>query len=151
MIVDSGASVNILNSTAAAKLKQRGAEFEEYKRTLYPYGSPPITAKKMVKAEIQVAGKQPVTAEFLVIPGSQPPLLGRQTSEELGILQIDVNFIQKDILSKYPGITEGIGNLKNVEVTIHVDKSVPPVARKHSRVPFHLRSQVEKEFPLTKN
>ena len=146
MIVDSGASVNILNSTAAAKLRDRGIEFEECKRTLHPYGSPPITAKKLIRAEVQLAGKPTVMAEFLVIPGSQPPLLGRQTSKDLGILWIDVNFVETDILSRYPGINDGIGNLKNCEVEIHVDKSVPPVARKHSRVPFHLRKQVEKEL-----
>ena len=144
VIVDSGASVNILNSKSAAKLVHRGVEFEECRRTLHPYGSAPITAKRRVWSEVQLAGKDPVKAEFLVIPGSQPPLLGKQTSEELGILQISVNQIgNNQILAQYPDLDKGIGMLKNCEVEIHIDKDVPPVARKHSRVPFHLRKQVE--------
>ena len=146
MIVDSGASVNILNSKAAAKLKDQGLEFTKCKKIIHPYGSPPITAKKAARATVGIAGKQSTTAEFIVIPGTQPSLLGRKTSEALGVLHIDVNFVEKSVLDAYPGITDGIGNLKNFEVKIHIDQSVNPVARKHSRVPFHLRTKVEEEL-----
>jgi hypothetical protein len=49
-------------------------------------------------------------------------------------------------LTRYPGIARGVGKLKHQTVKIHVDRSVPPVARKHSRVPFHLRDKVEQEL-----
>ena len=81
-----------------------------------------------------------------MIPGSQPCLLGRQTSEELGVLQISVNHVNHTILDQFPGIAEGIGELKDFEVKIHVDPTVTPVARKHSRVPFHLRRKVKEEL-----
>ena len=72
-------------------------------------------------------------AEFLVIPGDQPPLLGKRTAEELGVLNIGLNFVTKSELDSYPGIADGIGNLKDFEVKIHVDPSTAPVARKHFR------------------
>lgn len=44
----------------------------------------------------------------------------------------------------YPGIFYGIGKLKNFYVTLHTDKSVTPVVRKHSHIPFHLRKKPAK-------
>ena len=145
MIVDSGASINVLNSSTAAKLQKAGITFKSCKRTLHPYGSPPITASQYTEANVK-AGKESVQAEFLVIPGDQPPLLGKKTSEALKILHIGLNFVQSDVFDRYPGIADGIGLLKDFEVEIHVDPEVAPIARKHSRIPFHLRSKVEDEL-----
>ncbi|KAL8562825.1 hypothetical protein ACOMHN_004517 [Nucella lapillus] len=44
VIVDSGASINILNTKAATRLKKKGAKFEKCSRTIHLYGSPPIMA-----------------------------------------------------------------------------------------------------------
>ena len=146
MIVDSGASVNILNTNAAIRLKKAGVQFEKCKKTIQPYGSPSITAVQMIRAKIRLEDGENMSAEFLVIQGEQPSLLGRKTSEALGVLRIGVNFVESTVLDSYPGITDGIGQLKDFEVKIHVDPSVTPVARKHSRIPFHLRSKVKEEL-----
>ena len=47
---------------------------------------------------------------------------------------------------KCPGLCEGIGCLKDTEVMLHIEKSVPPVASKHSRSPFHMRDKVAREI-----
>ncbi len=57
------------------------------------------------------------------------------------ILQ-DIN----DPTSKYPNLFKGIGKLKDIQVKIHIDESVQPVAQKPRRVPFHLRDKVEQEI-----
>ena len=36
----------------------------------------------------------------------------------------------------------GIGKLKNVEVKLHIDENIPPVAQPARRIPFHLRKKV---------
>ena len=85
----------------------------------------------------------------MVIAGDSPPLLGKATAELLGVLHVGVNAVQcsqADIIAQYPGIEKGIGTLKNVVVTLDIDKSVTPVARTHSRVPFHLRDKVAAEI-----
>ncbi|KAL8584615.1 hypothetical protein ACOMHN_002344 [Nucella lapillus] len=152
MIIDSGASCNVINTATATKLKRQGLEFEKCHRVIHPYRSKPIIAKQSLTAEIKVAGRKPTTAEFLVIQGNQPPILGKQTATTLGVLHIGpdipvkVNHIQQSDLDRYPGITEGIGKLKNMNVIIHIDGNVTPVARKHSRVTLHLRGKVEKEL-----
>lgn len=79
---------------------------------------------------------------------------GEKTAEALKVLYI-VNTVTGPTppppssppntpLDTYPDIDKGIGKLKHHRVTVHIDKGVPPVARKHSRVPFHLRDKVEK-------
>ena len=153
MIIDSGASINIINTETANKLKQRGLEFTKCQKIIQPYGSPALTAKNKVQAPIQIAGHDNViNAEFYVIHGDSPPLLSKTTAEALGVLHIGLNYVNTaNELSAYPGITDGIGKLKDFDVQLHIDKSVSPVARKHSRVPFLLRPQVEKELERLEN
>ena len=86
MLIDSGASCNIINSATARKLQQQGVEFDKCHRTIHPYGSNPIIAKQCVTANIQIAGCNPISAEFLVIHGSQPCILGKATAKELKVL-----------------------------------------------------------------
>jgi len=50
------------------------------------------------------------------------------------------------LFAKYPGISDGIACLKSTQETLHIDKTVPPVARKHDRTPFHMRTKVAAEI-----
>ena len=54
VIIDSGASVKILNTNAAEILLKKGIKFEVCRKTIYPYGSPLITVKHKLKAKIQL-------------------------------------------------------------------------------------------------
>ena len=82
-----------------------------------------------------------------------PPLQVRSTAEKLGALKLGINYTvhcekstDDKIVARYPGIATGIGRLKNGTVRLHIDRSITHVARKHSRVPFHLRHKVAKEI-----
>lgn len=150
MMIDSGASCNVLNGNDVKKLKEIGVHITRCNRWLHPYMSPPIHVKESIIADIQYKDSNPVRAEFLVTAGDQPSLLGKTTALQLGVLhvinQVSLPHSPKHILEQYSGLSRGIGKLKNHKVKIHIDKSVPPVARKHSRVPFHLRDKVEEEL-----
>ena len=50
------------------------------------------------------------------------------------------------LVQNYPNLLEGIGKLKNAEVTLHIDESVPPVAQATRRNPFHMRKAVAKKL-----
>ena len=50
------------------------------------------------------------------------------------------------LVQNYPKLFEGIGKLKNAEVTLHIDDSVPPVAQATHQIPFHMRKEVAKEL-----
>ena len=81
-------------------------------------------------------------------------LLGKSTAEKLGVLKLLVNSLSSDsIENKYPQIiSNSLGKLKNHNIKLHIDHSIPPVARKHYIILFHLRSKVKDEIKrLLKN
>ena len=158
IVIDSVATCNVINTDVERKLRARGVEPYKFRRKIHPYNSPPIKVTRAITADIAVGGGTAISREFLVIRGNPPPLLCKQTAEALNILSIhippnpSVRHITStpdptnDILKSFPGIDQGIGRLKNLEVKLHIDKTVPPVACKHSRVPFHSRDKVAKEL-----
>ena len=50
------------------------------------------------------------------------------------------------VVRRFPKLRKGIGCLKGVQVKLHIDNSFHPVDQKHSRVSFHRREPVAKEF-----
>ena len=63
-----------------------------------------------------------------------------ETAVSLGVVDIRVNTIETgDQMAQ-------VGKLKNFEVKLHIDQSVPPVAQPAQRIPFHLRKKVEAEL-----
>lgn len=162
LLIDSGATCNVLNTKDANKLISKGIKLRSCDKTVHPYRSKPIKVSHYIKVNVEFNGAKTRT-KFLVIPGRHVSLLGRKDAQILNILFI-ANSVQLNTppthsvsqptlapkqtspLDKYPGIDKGIGKLTGQTVKVHVDKSVPPVARKHSRVPFHLRDKVEKEI-----
>ena len=83
----------------------------------------------------------------MVMNNNMPALLGKSTPEKLGVLKLLVNSLSSDsIENKYPHIISNcLGKLKNHNIKLHDDHSIPPVTRKHCRIPFHLRSKVKDE------
>ena len=49
----------------------------------------------------------------------------------------------RELQEKYPKVFQGIGQSMGHKQDIHIDESVPPVAQTYSRVPFHLRKQLD--------
>ena len=84
-----------------------------------------------------------VNAEFLVVE-SQTSLLGYATTTELGILQItNAVSVERIIFQRYPRLFTGLEKMKNVEIKLHIDKSVNPVHQTHRKVPFHQHKSPE--------
>ena len=157
--IDSVATCNVINTVVERKLHARGVEPYKFRRKIHPYNSPQIKVTRAITADIAVGGGTAISREFLVIRGNPPPLLCKETAEALNILSIriphnpSVRHITtstpdptNDILKSFPGIDQGIGRMKNLEVKLHIDTTVPPVACKHSRVPCHNRDKVAKEL-----
>ena len=149
MIIDSGASCNIINTQNINVLKDSGIVFTNSNRTIHPYCSPPIKAS--VQATVTIGhGNESTTADIICLEGNSPPLLGRKTAEILKVLALENVYLAErgisDLEKHYPGVTKGIGKLKGTSVQLYVDPSITPVARKHTRVPFQLRKKVETEL-----
>ena len=88
-------------------------------------------------------------------------LLSKNTAEKLKILQINdenINAINLKILGadiiieEYKDIFGGIGKLKDSELTLHIDKSIPPVMQPSIKFPYNLRQKLlEKVIKLEEN
>jgi hypothetical protein len=156
-MIDTGASVNIIDEGTFSKLKIR-PELEKATSRLFAYGADhPI--KIIGKFQTAAESKDKIThATFHVAAGSHGSLLSYQTASALNLIRIDVNCVNKviandvrpikvnDLVQSHPRLFEGIGKLKNFQVRLHIDETVKPVAQPHRRVPFHIRAKVEREI-----
>ncbi|CAB3986536.1 Uncharacterized protein K02A2.6 [Paramuricea clavata] len=71
---------------------------------------------------------------------SQSDSGNREIRDRNSLKNIDIN--TQKILDKFPELSDGIGCLQNYEQSLHVDRTVTPIAQRPRRVPFHLRKQV---------
>ena len=98
-------------------------------------------------AQTKVPGKE-VQGEFLVIDGEEDALLGRETTVQLGVLQLGIPVYsvttKEVIMSDYKAFFEGVRKLSNFQVKLQVDPKVPPVAQPVKHTPFSLRDKVKK-------
>ena len=46
---------------------------------------------------------------------------------------------------------EGVGKLKDYQVTLHIDENIPTVAWPPRNVPFHLQARLDKEITAIEN
>lgn len=91
MLIDSGASCNIVGSNVFQTLRNNGhTQLKTTFKQLYAYGSDtPLAVEGFFTAGIRpVTGNKSVKADVLVVNGAQTSLLGRKTAIALGILHI---------------------------------------------------------------
>lgn len=175
VMIDTGASVNIIDETTFRRLKCRPS-LTKCTISIFPYGSrTPLPALGKFTAMVE-SKSQLTTATFHVLKGNNGSLLGYGTASQLGLIKIanalhmspqqhdqlqgshstdsqrasaciktDGNTID-DILSEYNDLFQGMGKLKDVQVKLHIKKDVTPVTQPHRRVPFHVRKRIEAEL-----
>ncbi|GAA6091502.1 uncharacterized protein LOC125138846 [Tachysurus ichikawai] len=131
-------------------------KLEPTNKKILPYGKQqPLPLLGKLTTNILAHGKT-TEATFYVVEGDHGSLLSHKTATELGLLHVVLStdiiqptqYVADQLLSKYPNITNGIGKLKNVQVKLHIDDTVKPVAQPHRRIPFNVRKKVEKELQL---
>lgn len=115
---------------------------------MYPYGSEePLQLLGSFSTDVSVKGNdQPLKEEFYVISGKGPALLGKDTAVNLGVLKLGVHRVSDELLSEFKDCFTGLGELKDYELDLHIDKEIQPVAQKMHRVPFSLRDKVGKKL-----
>jgi transposase InsO family protein len=152
MTVDSGASVNIMDSETFQKLKRPSTILFKQSTKIYPYGSTkPLPTIGVLPVKMQFHNKIIETSTHIV-EGTSGNLLGYKTALDLGIIHIAqsvTNSVAADthpIVSKFPDIFEGMGKAKDVQVKLHIDESIVPKQQQHRRIPFHIRKDVEREL-----
>ena len=150
MVIDSGASTNVVDKGLWSELKRQKIACESKKcdKRLYAYGSKePLKVLGTFSASTKVAENE-VQAEFVVIDSEGEALLGRETALQLGVLKLGVPVYtlqsKEAIMSDYKEVFDGVGKLKDYQVKLHVNPNIPPVAQPVRCTPFSLRDKVKK-------
>ena len=135
VIIDSGASVNVIDKKDFDRLVQQNKEIM-LRRTntkIFAYGAEqPLPLVGAFDATVESVTCSTV-AIFYVVSGNYGSLLGHETAVELELLQVDPAEIrtikeQSDTAEKlkeeYHDIFQGIGKLKDFQFEIHIDENV---------------------------
>lgn len=153
VVVDSGAGSNVISEEKWQQMKKRGVSASACftQKKLYAYGaSKPLEITHSFKAMVN-SGEHQALAEFVVVKGRGPILLGRETSIQLNLLQLaHVCEVKQskltELQTRFKECFTGLGKLKGFKLQLHVDPSVRPVAQGPRRIPFGLRDKVDKEL-----
>ncbi len=131
MLVDSGASSNVIDEKTWEKLKSERIKCHTYipdtEKKLFSYSSDqPLPLKGAFKCDVRI-GSRMVHAEFIVIKGTGEPLLGRETAMKLGVLKIGtdiatVTHLKQSLQSQYPEVFQGVGMLKTKHICLYIDQ-----------------------------
>ncbi|KAK3097548.1 hypothetical protein FSP39_010680 [Pinctada imbricata] len=156
MLIDSGASCNIIDKQMWTNLKDKKIKCKSEKtvRKIYAYGNPkPLPILGVFYADVITRKRQKENVDFIVIDGKGEALLGRKTATELGLLKIytddSVNTVYlttTDLEGAYPEVFDGVGTLIDHQIKIHIDPGVKPVVQGLRRIPFSLRNKVEEKL-----
>ena len=86
-------------------------------------------------------------AEFFVLNGNGPSLLGKDTAMKLEILKLGVHTLTSESIGReFEDCFDGIGKLKDFKLKLHIDKRVKPVAQAMYRIPYSLRDKVSQQL-----
>ncbi|XP_028416022.1 uncharacterized protein K02A2.6-like [Dendronephthya gigantea] len=155
MMIDSGASVNILDKAAYEQIVTQNDHIQLQKTStrIYAYGAAePLALLGKFQATIETLSSK-TNGSFYVVDGFHGSILSHDTSVALGLISVphSINTVsaQKSLpqlLEEYQDIFHGIGKLKDFQFQIYIDPDVKPVAQLPRRIPFHIRKQVEQEI-----
>ena len=153
VMIDSGASVNILDAVTYNQItRTKRIKLIQTNNKIYTYGSSsPLPLKGIITTDISTDSKH-LSAQFHVVDGNSGNLLSYTTACQLSLLQVTINSTTHHLPStdQYPPEFEclfsGIGKLTGKTVKLHIDPDVSPKQQPHRRIPFHVRSDVEKEL-----
>ncbi|XP_069129130.1 uncharacterized protein [Argopecten irradians] len=145
IIVDTGATVNILDEKTFQSMKSK-PKLQKSNTNLYPYGSgEPIDIVGTFETEIKSkAQKTSTQTTIYVARGNFGSLLSYHTAIALSIIPT-IRVVSKSetdsIIEEYQDRFEGIGKIKDVQVKIHVNEEIQPKTQPHRRIPFHMRKK----------
>ena len=84
-----------------------------------------------------------------VLKGNNGSFLSYNMAKALRIVNLHIYHVtspHNKLFEKYPSLFKGIGQLKDVEVKLHIDDTVMPVAQQPWKIPFHVCQKVEAEL-----
>ena len=103
-------------------------------------------------ATIKNSGFEVYTLFYVIDKLKTGSLLSKNTAENINAINFKNLENVDNINEEYKDIFEGIGKLKDFELTLHIDKPVSPVVRPSRKIPYNLRQKLlEKLIELEEN
>ena len=156
-LIDSGASTNVIDNDLYEQVKSTENRLSKSFSKIYPYGSnTPLEMLGQTKLRLQIADSEHMV-DFQVLKSKGKPIIGRKTATDLGLLHIGkVHSLAQEntdtIIKSFQDRFQGTGKLKEFQLDLHIDKTIPPVAQPLRQIPFKMRSLVEDKIKeLEKN
>ena len=157
ILIDSGASVNLLNHDIYQRIQQNDNRIKLFKTNakIIAYGtSTPLNLAGEFTATVTSASGTSITSKFYVTQSISKCNLGYESSSSLGLITLNLNNINPDqrdpdvqqIIDKHAKLFQGTGNLKDREVKLEIDPTVTPVAQPSRKIPHSMKSKVNKKL-----
>ena len=152
VIIDTGASVNVLESSTYFALPNRPSLRPTHTR-VFPYGErSPLPVLGMAKFELAYNSER-LQVTFHVFEGKGGNLLGYTAAEKLRILSLAAHVTttkagdgENFFVNAYHDLFTGNGKFTDTCVKLHIDETVTPKRQPHRRIPYHIRKDVEIEL-----
>lgn len=160
-LMDSGTTVNTVDNPTYTRLCDGVKDLSVMglsppEINLYPYGSrQPLPVRGKFEATVK-SGRtgQVCAAPLYVMETATGNLLSYDTASKLKIIQL-VNYVGdcdnnnidacvNSIIADYEPVFHGLGKLKDYQLKLNIDDSVPNICQKHRYVPFASRPKLEK-------
>ena len=157
IFVDTGASINVIDQETFLCMKD--AHLLETHAKAFPYNSSkPVTFKGKFQAVVETKKRYAVATFFVVNSSNSGNLLSAQTAQELGLISLNLcklavanksNLLQtsdkalSSSLDKHSNVFNGLGKLKNQQITLNIDETVQPTEEVQRHIPYHIREKVK--------
>ena len=135
--------------------KQLRLPLNRTRMKICPYGGKPTRCKGYYIGPVMY-GDAVTNLRIYVLDKKVETLLSGQASEALGIIKFNKKLPElrrlqnpsdnSDPQVNYPKVFDGVGKLKDYQVKLHIDTSIPPVAEPPRPIAFHLQSKHRSEI-----
>ena len=149
IMIDTGASINVLDNTAFQQLE--GIELRPTKVKAFAFSSKqPVCFKGKFEALVETKQKYCVSTFYVVSSKDSGCLLSMATAQELGLISLNLSAIKpvdvtdeklSTLLDKYRDVFKGLGKLRDTEVQLNVKYS----SSASSRYVFNCRVVLKKK------
>lgn len=142
-VIDSGCPVNIVNNNTYARLITSGLIEKDYQKGCdipfygYEVHRPAIEIKGSVAVQISF-GERVISSRLYIAPYGRENLLGKQTAEALGLLQVGPRILEISTGKVFP-------KLKNCLINVTINRNITPTVVKYRRMPLQVEERVHAE------
>lgn len=150
MLIDSGSNQNLIDDDTWRSMLSQGVNFWKPKHVpntiLRGYGreAKPLVVSHVLETTFSIgneADQRQETTIFYVIDGGSQPLLGKDTAKRLGVLKVGLS-----VNNIVPAGNRPFPKMKNVQLSIPINRNVTPIAQRVRRPPIALLSRIEEKL-----